>query len=183
MLPLLMSVVSVGLVSVPVFAQYSSGNYKAQEVQFGAGAGNQSSANYQAQESVGSLGVGRTSSANYQAFSGFLTPNEPFLEMGIDSGNVNLGLLDTGSTKYGSAVFHVRAYLNSGYTVQTVSDPPTLVSTNTHMLAPMTSLGDPNPGTEQFGINLVANTVPGTFGANPAPQPDSSYATGQAATG
>jgi hypothetical protein len=47
----------------------------------------------------------------------------------------------------------------------------------------MTSQGSPTPGTEQFGINLVANTSPVSFGADPSPQPDSSFASGQAATG
>jgi hypothetical protein len=38
-------------------------------------------------------------------------------------------------------------------------------------------------GTEQFGINLVANTNPTTFGANPVQQPDSTFSYGAAATG
>jgi hypothetical protein len=47
----------------------------------------------------------------------------------------------------------------------------------------MSTLGDPSPGTEQFGINLVANTVPTTFGADPSPSPNGTYANGVAATG
>jgi hypothetical protein len=51
-------------------AQYSSGNYKSNEVFFGIGGdNNQSSANYKAQTAAGVLGVGRYSSANYQAYS------------------------------------------------------------------------------------------------------------------
>jgi hypothetical protein len=38
-------------------------------------------------------------------------------------------------------------------------------------------------GTEQFGINLVANTAPTTFGANPSQAPDASFSFGQAAAG
>jgi hypothetical protein len=166
-------------------AQYSSGNYKSNEVFFGIGGdNNQSSANYRAQATAGVLGVGRYSSANYQAYSGFLTPNEPFLEFHIDTSTVDLGTLDLSSTKTGTADFHVRSYINTGYTVQTVSQPPTYTSGATsHTLAAMTTQGLAVTGTEQFGINLVHNTSPSSFGNNPSPQPDGTYATGIAAVG
>jgi hypothetical protein len=159
--PLLMIVLS-GV----ALAQYSSSNYKANEVFFGNGGdNNQSSANYNASVSSGALGVGRYSSANYQAFSGFLTPNEPFLELGIDTSAVNMGTIDASTTKTGQADFHVRAYIDTGYTVQTFSHPPSYTSgSNTHTLAAMTSLGSSAAGTEQFGINLVHNSSPATFG-------------------
>jgi hypothetical protein len=131
-----------------VFAQYTSSSYKAEETFFGSGGElDASSSHYTAQSSVGALGVGTGSSSNYQAYSGFLTPNEPFLEM----------------------------------TVQTVSQPPQTSTGDT--LNPMTSQGASVVGTEQFGINLKANTSPATFGADPTLQPDSSFATGIAATG
>ena len=38
-------------------------------------------------------------------------------------------------------------------------------------------------GTEQFGINLVANTNPATFGAGPAQVPDSTFGYGQVSNG
>ena len=176
------------LAAVPasaVFAQYNSSNYSANELQFGSGGDlNSSSANYQAQTSIGSLGVDNVSSANYKAYSGFLTPNEPFLEFAIDSGSVSLGTLDTASTKTGTAAFHVRAYVDSGYTVQTLSQPPTETSgAGTHILTAMGTLGASTTGKEQFGINLRANTSPATFGADPVPFPDSTFAAGAAAAG
>jgi hypothetical protein len=166
-------------------AQYSSTNYKSNEVFFGAGGDtNQSSANYKAGVSVGALGVGQTSSANYQAYSGFLTPNEPFLELQIDTSTVDLGVLDTSAAQTGTAAFHVRAYINSGYTVQTLSQPPSYTSgTQTHTLTAMASLGSSAAGTEQFGINLVHNTAPANFGTDSSPQPNGTFATGVAATG
>jgi hypothetical protein len=178
--PLLMIVLS-GV----ALAQYSSSNYKANEVFFGNGGdNNQSSANYNASVSSGALGVGRYSSANYQAFSGFLTPNEPFLELGIDTSAVNMGTIDASTTKTGQADFHVRAYIDTGYTVQTFSHPPSYTSgSNTHTLAAMTSLGSSAAGTEQFGINLVHNSSPATFGNDPSPQPNGTFADGVAAPG
>jgi hypothetical protein len=74
-----------------VFAQYTSPNYKAEETFFGSGGElDASSSSYKAQSSVGALGVGYGSSSTYQAYSGFLTPNEPFLEMTVNTASVNL---------------------------------------------------------------------------------------------
>jgi hypothetical protein len=168
-------------------AQYSSNNYSANEVFFGSGGDtNQSSANYKASVSAGALGVGQTSSANYQAYSGFLTPNEPFLEMDIDTPLVDLGVLDTTTTNTGTANFRVRAYIDSGYTVQTVSQPPSYTATSgTYTLTGMSTQAAPTTGTEQFGINLTGpnNLGAGNFGSSPSPQPNSAFANGVAAPG
>jgi hypothetical protein len=113
-----------------------------------------------------------------------LTPNEPFLELGIDTSAVNMGTIDASTTKTGQADFHVRAYIDTGYTVQTFSHPPSYTSgSNTHTLAAMTSLGSSAAGTEQFGINLVHNSSPATFGNDPSPQPNGTFADGVAAPG
>ncbi len=165
-----------------VFAQYTSPNYKAEETFFGSGGElDAASGHYKAQSSVGALGVGYGSSSTYQAYSGFLAPNEPFLEMTINTSSVNLGTLDDSSTKTGNATFTIRAYTDSGYTVQTVSQPPQTATGDT--LAAKTTLGAPIVGTEEFGMNLVANTTPVSFGADPTLQPDSTFASGIAAPG
>ena len=173
------------LVSGMAMAQYSSSNYKSNEVIFGAGGdNNQASASYNAGVSAGALGVGNYAGTNYKAYSGFLTPNEPFLELQIDTGTVNMGTVDPSTTRTGQANFHVRTYVNTGYSVQTLSQPPTYTSgPSSHTLSAMTTLGSSSTGTEQFGINLVANTSPATFGNDPSPQPDPTYATGVAAPG
>lgn len=167
-----------------VSAQYSSSNYQTNEYQFGTGGDPEvSSSNYKAQAAAGALGVGSVLGTAYQSYAGFLTPNEPFLEFSIDTSSVNLGTLDTGSTKTGSASFHVRAYLDSGYTIRSMSQPPSYTSgVNTHTLTAKSTLGTPSVGTEEFGINLVDNSSP-NIGADPSPQPDGTFATGQAATG
>jgi hypothetical protein len=179
-------IIAIGLTflsfSPVVFAQYTSPNYKAEETFFGSGGElDASSPNYKAQSSVGALGIDYPSSSSYKAFSGFLTPNEPFLTMAINTSTVNLGTLDSTAAKTGNATFTVRAYTNSGYTVVTVSQPP---QTNGGLTpTPMTSQGASAVGTEQFGINLRANTAPATFGADPSKQPDATFADGKAATG
>jgi hypothetical protein len=47
----------------------------------------------------------------------------------------------------------------------------------------MSTQGSSSVGTEQFGINLRANTSPTTFGADPSQSPDSSFSYGYAAPG
>lgn len=161
-------------------ALYSSTNYQANEVQFGAGSGLGSSANYQAQTSVGDLGVGSISSANYQAEGGFNTTTQPFLEVYVASGNIDLGTLSTVSAATANATFRVRDYQSSGYVVQSVSKPPQYGS---HDIQPLTTPTASAVGTEQFGMNLAANTSPKTFGAMPAQMPDSTFGFGYATNG
>ncbi len=184
----LVVVVAVGLLAFMVpsaFAQYTSNNYQSNEVFFGSGGDNgQSSSNYQGQASLGGIGSGNVSSSNYQAYSGFLTPNEPFLEMQINTSTVDLGTLDTSAAKTGTASFYVRTYVDDGYTIQSMNQPPSYTSgSGSHTLTNMATQAASAAGTEQFGINLRANTSPATFGSDPSPQPDSSFASGVAATG
>lgn len=177
-----LTVVLVLGLQAPVFAQTSnSSNFKVDEYQFGTGANNDlSSANYKGNASVGSLGVGRSSSTNYDAEAGFITPSEPFLELFVNNTNVDLGNLDTSTTGSGSGVFWVRTYLSSAYVVQTMSNPPT--SEGGRVLAAKSTLGAPIAGTEEFGINLVANTTP-AIGADPLNVPDNSFADGTVNSG
>jgi hypothetical protein len=163
-----------------VSAQSSSTNYSVEESSFSSGSGTGSSASYSSQVSAGDLGVGSSFSTSYSAYAGPISPNEEYLEMVVTPATINLGNLSDSSTATGTANFYVRAYINSSYVVNTVSGPPTNESGDT--LEPMASTAVPSIGTEQFGINLVDNTSP-NIGSNPAPQPNGSFANGQAATG
>ncbi len=172
-------------------AQSSSPNYRLEEAYFGTGGEvDASSASYRAQQQAGSLGVGNTSSTNFDAIAGGVTPNTPFLEMGVTGGTVSLGNLSPSSTSYGAAQggtcncsFYVRTYLSSEYTVVTVSQPP--VNESGDYLDAKTVLGAPSgsDSVEEFGMNLVANTSPGAFGANFSNIPDNTFADGDIETG
>jgi hypothetical protein len=179
---LMFSAALVLLPRVMAFAQTSSSSsYKTNEYYFGNGGEvDLNSTSYKARGSAGELGVGTSSSTNYTAQAGFVPGQEEYLEMVVNAATIDLGTLTTASAATGTATFYVRAYTSSGYYVQTISGTPTNSSAS---LDPMTSTAASSPGTEQFGINLVANTSPTTFGANPAPQPNSGYAYGAAATG
>ncbi len=184
------SVVSAILVATILFANAriyaqtsSSSSYQVTESAFGSGGDvNVNSASYNARGSAGALGVGEASSTNYAAFAGPINPTDEYLEMVVSNTTVNLGNLSNASTASGVGTFYVRTYLNGGYSVQTISDPPT--NESGFSLAAKASLAAPIVGTEEFGINLVDNASP-NIGANPYKQPDdtTTYATGVAATG
>ena len=71
--------------------------------------------------------------------------------------------------------------------MQTQSDPPTSTLPNHPTMAGLTTPTASSPGTEQFGINLVANTTvcgaPTNFGADPIQVPSNTYSFGQVSSG
>lgn len=173
------------LIPGTVLAQSSSStNYKVDQTFFGTGGElDAASASYRAKQTAGELAIGMTASTSYSAFAGFNTTDDPFLEFVVIGNNIDLGYLETTSTKTANGVFSVRAWQAHGYVVQTQSNPPTNTSTGAQQLAAPSTPTASAVGTEQFGINLVANTSPTTFGANPAQQPDSTFSFGEVATG
>lgn len=166
-----------------VHAQHSSStNYQINESSFQVGGDiDSNSASYNARTSAGNIGVGDASSTNYNAVAGFITPSEEYLELNVTAGIADLGNLSDTTTGTANGTFYVRTYTASGYVVKTMSN--TLTSEGGATITPMSSAGTSSAGTEQFGMNLVANTSPTTFGAAPAPQPDNTFAFGAAAAG
>lgn len=167
----------LGMPAVALAAQSASNNYQVNEVFFGSGGElNACSTSYCSKQSAGETAVGNTSSANYQAQAGFNTNREPYIEFTVSNTNVDLGTLTATSTKTATSSFTVKTYLAHGYEVVNASDAPT----NGGYV--MNALAVPTPalvGTEQFGINLVANTNPITFGANLTHTPDATFGYGQ----
>ena len=182
----ILAVLALLLMPASVWAvQSSSAHYQVNEVFFGAGGAlNDCSATYCAKESAGETAVGDTSSASYQAHAGFNTDRTPFLQFVVDSNNPNVGVLSTGSTSTATATFNVKNYLSSGYQVVTVSPPPQNNAYTLHAINPQASS---SIGSEQFGMNLVANTgctgIPGTLGSDPVQKPSSAFGFGVAGNG
>ena len=157
-------------------ALYSSTNYETNEVFFGnGGADNLSSTNYEAQVAVGETGVGNSKSTDYQANSGFNTTDLPTLQLNVNGGTFDLGTLTTTTTASTSTTFTILDYLSSGYTVELVGDAP---SSPSHSLTALSSPTLVSPGTEQFGVNLAANSSP-SIGSVPSQIPDSTFSYGQ----
>lgn len=165
------------LPAIALAAQSASTNYQVNEVFFGSGGElNACSTDYCSKQSAGETSVGNTSSPNFQAQAGFNTDRTPYIEFTVSNTSINLGTLTATTTKTATATFTVKAYLAHGYTVINASDPPT---NNGYTMNALSIPTASSVGSEQFGINLVANTAPVTFGANPAYVPDSTFSFGQ----
>jgi hypothetical protein len=155
-------------------AQSISPNYRVDEYYFGTGGElNACSGNYCSKQSAGELAAGRTSSANYQAQVGFNTSDTPILEVAVN-GTVNFGVLDPDTTATGTANVQVRTYLSSGYDMVIAGSAPKI---NAHTLHTSAFPEEADPGTEQFGINLVKNTSP-SVGDDPEQVPDDTFSFG-----
>lgn len=161
----------------------TSNNYSAVETEVGGNGCNNAasdpcgaSTSYQIDPSSGnggsSLGesaVGNSSSSHYQSNSGFNTTAQPGLTMVVNTGSVALGTLSTSVASTAQATFDVTDYTSYGYIVQIIGSTP---GYGTHNLANLATDTASSAGTEQFGINVVANTSPVSFGANPYYPPD-----------
>jgi hypothetical protein len=178
---LLALLTSFGMGGLAMSAQSSSSNFQLNEVFFGSGGSLEDcSTSYCAKLSAGETAVGNTGSTNYQAQAGFNTDREPYLEFVVNNTNLNLGTATSTTTRTANATFSVKSYLASGYIVKQTSPGPSNGSYTVPGLATPTASA---PGTEQFGVNLVANTSPTTFGAVPGQSPDSTFGYGQVASG
>jgi len=156
--------VAIPLVNGKVFAQSSSSNnYQMVESGFGNTSGNEScSTEYCATVSIGNDSA---SSAVVPEF-GEANYSEPFLEMIVAPGESNLGELTTEKTGAKTMQVKIRNYQTGGYRLMLVGDPPKYGARKLNTPSTPT---DSRPGTEQFGVNVVANTVP-VVGANPTLQ-------------
>lgn len=181
-LKLAVSLLLLGLINPgAALAQSSSPNYSIEESFIGPGGLiDASSPSYQVRASLGDTGIGNLSSPGYQLWAGYTTTDQEFIEMVVSAMTVSAGDLTTSTTGTATATFYVRNYLSKGYVVTTASNPP---RNGSYTLAGMNPAAASAVGTEQFGINLVANTSPTTFGANPSQNPDSSFSFGEAAPG
>jgi hypothetical protein len=176
---------SVGVVvGWPITATaIQSTNYQIQEdFVGGVGGSYSSSATYQALDSGGGATVGDSASTSYRTQSGAATTNDPNLSFAVNTSSVALGTLSTTTARTGTATFSVLNYTSYGYVVQILGNPPT---SGGHSLTAMSGAAS-TTGTEQFGINLVANTLPATLSgvsADPQQVPSSSFSYGTYGTG
>jgi hypothetical protein len=161
--------ITMGVVGTAAATQTSnSSHYSVTETQFGGGSQQeQCGSQYCAKSSAGDLTVGGTNSTSFSALSGSNTTDQPLLEVITVGGNQNLGVLEQDSTATATAVVKVRNYLMQGYAIEMAGSPPKY---GTHALNPLSVPTASQPGHEQFGINLVANSTP-AIGANPVKAP------------
>lgn len=160
--------VTAGTAHVVLAESSSSPNFEATEMQFGVGSTIEScSDEYCAQATIGDIAVGRSEGGTSTAEFGSVTPEVPSLEVIIDPGVTDLGVLSIEETSYKESIIRVRSYLSNGYVLQIIGDPPRYDS---HTLAAPSEPTVSTPGVEQFGLNLAANTTP-QLGAEPVQVP------------
>lgn len=163
-----LGVVVACLVSYPgiAYAQTSqSNNYKFDESSLnGGGMIQSSSTSYQFGESLSDIGAGNSASNGYQVDAGSNTTSDPSLTFVVNGGSTNFGDFSATTAAVTTSTFTVQNYTSYGYTVQILGGAP---ANGSHTITPMVATGPSIPGTEQFGINLVANTAPSSVGANP----------------
>jgi hypothetical protein len=135
------------------------------------------SANYQTEQALGILGLSTSASSNLQIQAGNVTTGDPSLTFSVNSTSVDFGYFSATSASTTTATFQVLDYSSYGYIVQIYGNAP---SHNGTQITPMATAGPSVPGTNQFGINVVANTSPSSLGANPN---NGQFGYGQAASG
>lgn len=170
--------------------QATSTNYYVDEAFFGTGGQlcdpgvSGFSTNYCADMTAGDTAVGEsTTAASNGVVAGSNTSRPEYLELTVNSSSTNLGALSPGVAATTTGTFSVKAYVAQGYNVLNASDPPRNNNATPYTLTNLTTPTAWNTANEQFGINLVANTSPATFGAAAAQTPDSTFGFGAAATG
>jgi hypothetical protein len=175
---ILASLILLGWCAAPALADsLRSTNYQFVEQSLGAsGAVGSQSTNYKSDSAIGILGLGNSASTNIQVNAGNITTADPALTFIVNSGTVSFGNFSATSASTATSTFSVIDYTSYGYIVQIFGNPP---SRGGHTITALTTATTSQTGTEQFGINLVANTSPLSLGTNPD---NGQFGYGQAAT-
>jgi len=165
---LVVAIISAGASTVGAETS-SSTHYQMTDTEFSAMSNKLNcSANYCAKASIGDMSAQAGKSPSSTAsFGAIAADSDPLLEVIVDPGVSELGTLTTERTAYKTATVRVRTYLSSGYILQINGSPPKYAG---HTLSTPTTPTSSAMGTEQFGINAVANTTPGV-GTDPAQVP------------
>lgn len=147
----------------------SSNNFQITDTEFGSGTELETcSGQYCARASIGSLNSEDSSSGSKTAsFGSIASDSEPMLEIIVEPGESNLGVLTTERTASKTTKVKIRSYKSGGYTLQLSGHSPKYQS---HQLKTLTLPTASSPGVEQFGINVVSNSSP-SIGADPVQVP------------
>ncbi len=174
--PIVMALlITIGGASAAFAETSSSANYQLSESGFNAGSLDETcSGQYCARTSIGDLAVGNSLGATSTANFGPITPNEPSLEVIVEPGASDVGVLTTERTATKTMVVRVRNYLSGGYILQITGNPPRY---GNHTLATPSTPTPSQQGTEQFAINAAVNTSP-AVGAAPVQVPSGQFSFG-----
>ncbi len=152
----------------------SSTNYQATEMEFNAGQEESCSASYCSKASIGDMTLQEEARSSNNVAFGASQGTDPLLEVIVEPGESNLGVLTAETTATKTMMVRVHTYLSEGYTMQIVGDAPKY---GDHTLASPSDPTSSAPGTEQFAINLSDNVLP-NIGAGPEQVPSGDFSFG-----
>ena len=154
---LVAGIILVGGATTAFATDSSSNHYQITESQFSGGSNLQScSQQYCAQATIGD-GNSVTPRQSSSSFTATSDDKDPVIQVIIEPGDSNLGTLTSEHTATKVTSIKIRTYLSGGYILQILGDPPKF---SNHTLDALTVPTASQPGKEQFGMNLVANTTP-----------------------
>lgn len=146
----------------------TSETYQVTETDFSATSPRENcSGHYCARASIGDIAGQRSEPPGAGAVFSPAEGEEPRLEVIVETGESNLGELSTETTATKTMVVKILNYLGEGYTLHIEGNAPKFKN---HLLATPGSPVASDPGTEQFAINIAANTTP-NVGAAPLQVP------------
>ena len=155
----ILALLTAGLFPALVCSMTST-NYRIDTDSINVGGVKQTSGNYKSEDSIGETATGKMASKTYNASTGYQATWEypPGLSFAVNENFAPLGTLTTAGAATNETTFSVSTNAVDGYAVSVAGSTLTSIS-GSHINA----LSDPansDPGTEQFGINLVANSTP-----------------------
>ncbi len=140
-------------------AKMSSSGYEIWLDTLDAGGGATNATNYQIDSNLGDFNASGSQSTTFKqkiAFSGI--EEEPTVGFNVESVTLDFGELSPNSTGYSSHRFSAFTNAKEGYTIKVYGQ--SLHSDEYTITAIGGTAASSEPGTEQFGINLVSNSVP-----------------------
>jgi len=145
----------------------SSTNYRIQSDSINVGGVRQTSANYVSEDTIGEISSGNSSSDTYELSAGYQpTWNyPPGLSFAINENSAPLGTLTSLAAAASTTTFSVLSNAVDGYAVSVAG---TTLTSNSSLadIDAMTVPASSSPGNEQFGLNLVSNSIP-SVGTDP----------------
>jgi hypothetical protein len=146
-------------------AGMSSDNYKIWVDTFDAGGGLTNSTGFKVDSNLSDFSASQSDSANFSqktSFSGI--EGEPTVGFSVDTVSLDFGQLSAKMTRYTTHSFSAFTNAKEGYTIRVFGQ--SLHSADYTIEAIGSTAASISIGSEQFGLNLVRNTLP-ALGANP----------------
>jgi hypothetical protein len=142
-----------------VKAEMVAPNFKITSDVIGSFGSKESSTSFELGDTGGEVGTGDSSSTNFNLSAGFWAAagDDAVLIFNITDAIADLGVLISSTAKSDTATFNAATTAQGGYVIQFSGNT---LAFESNQIDPLAGGGASNPGDEQFGFNLVANSTP-----------------------